>query len=141
MSCGKAAIYVANTNAQTVAAGGNISFGSIVRRFGNDSCCNPIINSVNGAVVLNECGYYAVTVRVTDAPTDAGAVTVTLNQDGNPVQGAVATNTAAAASAATSVTISAIVRVIGCASSTLTAVLTAGAGSVTNATIDVVKIK
>ncbi len=135
----KAAIYTANTAAQTVAAGGTLALGSIVRRFGND-CCGPIANLVNNGITLGECGYYDVTVNVTDAPTAEGAVTVTLYQDGNPVPGAVATNTAAAASDATSVTVNAIVRVMSCSTSTLTAVLTAGAGSVTNVGVAVVKL-
>lgn len=136
----KAAIYTANTNAQTVAAGGTLALGTIVRRFGNDRCCNPIVNLVNNGITLNECGYYEVTVDVTDAPTAEGAVTVTLYQDGNPITGAVATNTAAAASDPTSVTVNAIVRVMSCAASTITAVLTAGAGSVTNVSAAVVKL-
>ena len=136
----KAALYTANTNSQTVAAGGMLALGSVVRRFGNDRCCNPVINLVNNGITLNDPGYYTVSVDVTDLPTAEGPVTVTLYQDGNPVVGAVATNTAGAASAATSIALSAIVRVIGCATSTLTAVLTAGAGSVRNVAVSVVKL-
>ena len=136
----KAALYAANTTAQTVASGGTLALGSIVRRFGNDRCCNPVINLVNNGVTLGECGYYLVTLDVTDEPTAEGAVTVTLYQDGSPVTGAVASNTAAAASDATGVSLSAIVRVVGCATSTLTAVLTAGAGSVTDVAMAVIKL-
>lgn len=139
MSC-KAAIYVANTTAQTLAAGASIALGSIVRRFGNTNCCNPTINLSGSVITLNECGYYKVNARVTDAPTAAGTVTVTLLQDGVAIPGATASNTAAAAANPTSVTAGAIVRVVGCASSTITAVLTAGAGSVTNVSVDVEKI-
>lgn len=138
MSC-KAAIYVANTAAQTLAAGATIALGTIVRRFGN-ACCAPIINSTGSGITLNECGYYKVSVRVTDAPTAAGTVTVTLLQDGAAIPGAVASNTAAAATNPTSVTAGAIVRVVGCSTSTITAVLTAGAGSVTNVSVDVEKL-
>ena len=139
MSC-KAAIYVANTTAQTLAAGATIAPGTIIRRFGNDRCCNPTINLSGAGITLNECGYYKVNVRVTDEPTEAGTVTVTLIQDGVVIPGAVASNTAAAATNPTSVTAGAIVRVIGCATSTITAVLTAGAGSVTNVSVDVEKL-
>ena len=52
----------------------------------------------------------------------------------------VATNTAGVASAATSVCVPADVKVSGCAPSTLTAVLVAGAGSVTNVGVGVVKL-
>lgn len=139
MSC-KAALYAANTTAQTLAAGATIALGSIIRRFGNDRCCNPTINLSGSGITLNEFGYYKVNARVTDAPTAAGTVTITLLQDGVPIPGAVASNTAVAASNPTSVTAGAIVRVAGCASSTITAVLTAGAGSVTNVSVDVEKL-
>ncbi len=134
----KAAIYTVNASAQTVAAGGVLALGSIVRRFGNNRCCAPIINLSGNGIVLSECGYYKVDVNVTDAPTDAGAVTVQLYQDGVAVPGAVATNTAAAANA-TSVEVPAVVRV-GCTNSTLTAVLVDGAGSVSNVAVTVVKL-
>lgn len=139
MSC-KSAIYTANTTAQTLAAGATIALGSIIRRFGNDRCCNPTINLSGAGITLNECGYYKINARVTDAPTADGIVTVTLLQDGVAIPGAVASNTAAAASNPTSVTAGAIVRVVGCATSTITAVLTSGAGSVTNVSVDVEKL-
>lgn len=140
MSC-KAAIYTANVTSQTLAAGATIALGSIIRRFGNTSrCCNPIINLSGSGITLNECGYYKVTARVTDAPAAAGTVTVTLLQDGVAIPGAVASNTAAADTNPTSVTAGGIVRVVGCASSTITAVLTSGAGSVTNVSVDVEKL-
>lgn len=53
---------------------------------------------------------------------------------------AVNTNTAAVGSDATSVSITALVRVIGCATSTLTVALTAGAGNVTNYAVTAVKV-
>lgn len=139
MSC-KAAIYTANTTAQTLAAGATIALGSIIRRFGNDRCCNPTINLSGAGITLNECGYYKISARVTDEPTAAGTVTVTLLQDGVPIPGAVASNTVAVASNPTSVTAGAIVRVVGCVTSNITAVLTAGAGSVTNVSVDVEKL-
>lgn len=140
MSC-KAAIYVANTTAQTLSAGATIALGTIIRRFGNNTrCCTPTVNLVNNGITLNESGYYKVNVRVTDAPTAAGTVTVTLFQDGSAIPGAVSSNTAAAATNPTSVTAGAIVRVIGCSTSTITAVLTSGAGSVTNVSVDVEKL-
>ena len=137
----KAGIYVANTKTQAVAAGGTIALGATVRRYGNDRCCNPVINLTGNGITLNEPGYYNVDVNVTDEPTAAGAVTVTLYQDGMPVTGAVASNTAAAGSDATAVAIPATVRVLGCNSSILTVVLTAGAGNMTNAAVRVIKVK
>lgn len=137
----KAGIYVVNANTQAVAAGGTIALGTTVRRYGNDRCCNPVVNLTGNGIALNEPGYYSVDVNVTGEPTAAGAVTVTLFQDGVAVSGAVASNTAAAGSDATAVAIPATVRVLGCNSSILTVVLTAGAGNVTNAAVRVTKVK
>ena len=135
----KAWIYTTNNNSQTVAAGASLNLGSISRRAGNNRCCNPIINLVNNGIILNECGYYKVNLDVTDAPTAEGAVTVTLYQDGNSI--ASATNTALAASAATSVSLSSpIVKVYGCNNSTLTVVLTAGAGTISSVNMSVIKL-
>lgn len=136
----KAGIYAVNTNTQAVAAGGLLGLTTIVRRYGNDNFCNPVVNLANNNVTLGAPGYYLVTVDVTDEPTAAGAVTATLYQDGAAVPGAVATNTAAAGSDATSVSITALVRVIGCATSTLTVALTAGEGNVTNYAVTAVKV-
>lgn len=136
----KAELYMSNTTAQTVAAGGTIGLGVITRRFGNTKCCTPVINAGNGGVVLNAPGYYRVFVNVTVEPTAEGPVTVALYQDGVAYPAAVATNTAGVASAATSVCVPADVKVSGCAPSTLTVVLLDGAGSVTNVGVGVVKL-
>lgn len=135
----KAEIYTANTSTQAVAVNGIITPGTIIRRFGNTRCCNPAINVANNGISLNENGYYRVLVNVTAEPTEEGAVTVALYQDGVAYPGAVATNTAAAASDAVSVCIPADVKVTNC-NSILTVVLTAGAGNVTNVGIAVNKL-
>lgn len=135
----KAGINVANTNSQAVTAGNPIALGTAVHRYG---CKNgqPIINLVNNGIVLNECGYYKITANVTAAPTADGPVTVTLLQDGNPIPGARATNTAAAAGNAVSVTAIGTVKISGCnVKSVITAVLTAGTGNVTNVAVNVYK--
>lgn len=139
MSC-KAAIYTLNNTTQAVAAGGTIALGTIVRRFGNTPrCCNPTINLSGNGIVISEPGYYKVNVDVTDAATAAGAVTVSLLQDGNVVESL--TDTAAAANDAVTISMTApIVRVIGCTTSTLTVVLTAGAGNVSPVGVSVVKL-
>lgn len=134
----KALLYAANPATQAVAAGGTIALGSIVRRCGNGRC-GPIINLAGNGVSLSECGYYKAILNVTVEPTAAGAVTVQLLQDGVAIPGAVATNTAAAGSDAVSVCIPADVRVMNCTTFTLTAVLVAGAGNVTNVGISVSK--
>ena len=132
----KSEIYVANVNTQAVAAGGAINLGTIIRRFGNNACCVPALNLSGGNVVVNQPGYYDVTANVTVEPTAEGPVTVAVYQDGVEVHGAVATNTAGIASAATSVCIPASIRLYcGTASSTISLVLVAGAGNVTNAAL------
>ena len=135
MSC-KSAIYTANTGAQAVAVGGTISLGSIIRRFG----CGVNLNG-NGIVIDRE-GYYDVAASVTVAATAAGAVTVTLLRDGVAVPGATATGTAAAAGDSVNLSIDALVRQAGCCAggSTLTLVLTAGAGTVNNVALKVIKL-
>ena len=54
MSC-KSAIFTANTTAQTVAVGGTLSLGSIIRRYGCDLNLNGNSITVNGC---NDAGYY-----------------------------------------------------------------------------------
>ena len=138
MSC-KALLYTTNTTTQTVAAGGVIAPGTIQRRVGNTRCCTPVITLNGNNIVLTEPGYYSVQVDVTDAVIEAGAVTVSLVQDGNVIESV--TGTAAAAGDAVNITLSApIVRVFNCTASNLSIVLTAGAGNVTSVGISVIKL-
>lgn len=138
MSC-KALLYATNTTTQAVAAGGVIAPGTIQRRAGNTRCCVPIINLNGNNIVLSEPGYYKVQVDVTDEATAAGAVTVSLVQDGNVIESI--TGTAAAAGDAVNITLAApVVRVFNCTASNLTVVLTAGAGNVTAVDVSVVKL-
>lgn len=135
MSC-KSAIYTANTGAQAVAVGGVIALGSIIRRFG----CGVNLNG-NGIVIDRE-GYYDVDASITVAPTAAGTVTVTLLRDGVAVPGATASNSTSVAGNPVNLDITALVRQAGCCAggSTLTLVLTAGAGTVTNVALKVIKL-
>lgn len=89
MSC-NSAIYAANTNA-TVAANGNIPFGSVIRRFG----CNCQLEG--GAITCCGRGYYEIDCSITMTPVGAGAVGVQLYADGVAVPGATASVTGAAA--------------------------------------------
>lgn len=124
MSC-KSAIYTVNSGTQAVAEGGTISLGSIIRRFG----CSLNLNG-NG-IIVDECGYYDVDASITAAPTAAGVVTVTMLKDGVAVPGATASETAAAAGDFVNLSFPPLVREC-CTGSTLTFVLTAGAGNITN---------
>ena len=134
MSC-KSALYTANTGAQTVAVGGTINLGSIVRRFGK--CV-----TLNGTgITIMEPGYYDVDVSVTAAPTAAGTVIVTMYKDGVAVPGATASATAAAAGDPVNLSISALIRhCCACSGTTLTLVLTGAAASVTNVAATVERI-
>ena len=131
----KSAIYVANTGAQTVAVGGTIGLGNIVRRFG----CGVDLNG-NG-ITIDEAGYYDVNVSVTAAPTVAGAATVTMFNNGIAVPGATATTTAAAAGDDVNVSFESIVRVF-CNGNTavLSLVLTGGEAAISNVAVVVSKM-
>lgn len=131
----KSALFVANTGAQTVAVGGTINLGAIIRRFG--SCL-----SLNGnGVTISDVGYYDVSASVTAAPTAAGTVTVTLYRDGVAVPGATASATAAAAGNPVNLSIAALVRqCCNCSGTTLTLVLTGAAASVTNVALVAQKV-
>ena len=134
MSC-KAAIYVANTGAQAVEVGGTINLGAIIRRFG----CGLNLNG-NGITVDN-VGYHDISAAVTVAATAAGPVTVSILRDGVVIPGATATGTAAAAGDFVTLPLIPLDR-IKCNDSghTLTLVLTAGAGTVTNVAFKVIKV-
>ena len=134
MSC-KSALYTANTGAQTVAVGGTINLGSIVRRFGK--CV-----TLNGTgITIMEQGYYDADVSVTAAPTAAGTVIVTLYKDGVAVPGATASATATAAENPVNLSLSALIRhCCACSGTTLTLVLTGSVASVTNIAVTVERI-
>lgn len=131
MSC-KSCVYGANTAAQTLVDGNTINFGSIVRRFGN----NTNLSGGNG-VVIGE-GYYDIDTNITFTAA-AGTVTIALYKDGVPIPGATATRTTAATSSYT-ITIPALVRQKCCCEATITAVLTGADTTVTNAAIVIEKV-
>ena len=130
----RSALYAVNTRSQTVANGGTINFGDIVRKFG----CN--ISLLNGAVITQGRGYYDIDTNIVFTATDAGTAVLTLYKDGVAIPGAVAQLTTAAASTY-SVSIPAMVREFAdCKEAVITAVLTGVAGTVLNAAIKVEKV-
>lgn len=134
MSC-KSAIFVSNTGAQTVALGGTIDLGSIIRRFG---CA---VNLNGNGITLGASGYYKTDVSVTAAPTAAGVVTVSLYLDGVAVPGATASATAAAAGDSVVLAFPALVRLVGQnTGGALTLVLSGEASTVENVAVVVEKI-
>lgn len=133
----KSALYVANTSNQTVQVDGVINPGTIVRRYG------PNIGLAGNAIQIVGAGYYDIDASITVAPTAEGEVTVTAYKDGVIIQGATATETAAAAGDNVNLSISAIVREFcSCCDglSNLTFVLTGTESTVTNIAITVEKL-
>lgn len=137
MSC-KAAIYTVNSGAQAVAVGGTINLGSIVRRFGRE-CCDPAINLNGSSITLNESGYYDIDVAITALPTAAGPVTITVLQDGVAVPGSTNTSQGTAGNPVNVVSLP-LVRVRCGSASSISVVLTNGAGTVANISVKVIKI-
>lgn len=135
----KAGIYTVNPGAQSVAVGGTINLGTVVRRFGR-SCCEPTIDLNGSSITMNEAGYYDVDVAVTALPTAAGPVTITVLQDGAAVSGSTNTATASAANAPVNVVSLPLVRVRCDTASSLSVVLTNGAGTVANISVKVIKV-
>lgn len=131
----RALIQVANQSTQTVAENSIISLGSVQRRFG----CNLRLSG-NG-IEAEGAGYYAVDCAITAAPTEAGAVTVALYENGAQIPGAVATGTAAAAGDAVALYICATFRQGCCcdAADNITVVLQSGAGTVENISLRITK--
>lgn len=131
-------LYSANTTAQTLAIGGTINMGNVIRRFGCVKRTSTPFATVNGTnTILSSCGkcpkYFDVNASITAIPTDAGTVTVTAFQDGVAIPGATASATVAAAATSVTLPITFGVRLnSGVTSSNITYVLTGAASSVTN---------
>lgn len=126
MSC-KSAIYVANTSPVTInltaqQPKATLPLGTTVRRFGRANCENILELSGNG-ILARDSGYYDVDASAVLTPAAAGIYTVTLYQDGQPVQGASQSITATAG-ATIVLNIPAIVRTrCDCGASALTLVV------------------
>jgi len=133
----KSAIYVANTSNQDVQVDGIIIPGTIVRRYG------PNVGLAGNAIQISGAGYYELNASITLAPTAEGEVSVSIYKDGVPLQGAIATETAAAAGDSVNLSIMAILREFcSCCDglSNLTFVLTGVDSTVTNIAITVEKL-
>lgn len=124
-------IYAVNTGTQTVASGGAISFPQIVRSCGNN------VRLSGGNVTVQGSGLYGIDTNFTFTAA-AGTASIALYKDGIPIPGAAAAVTAAA-NTIYSISIPAVIRQSCCVESTITAVATGTALSVTNAAIKVAK--
>ena len=123
----RAILYGVNTDAQAVALNGIISFGNLVRRLGNS------LHLANGALITVGTGYTKVDANFT-ITAGAGTTTITLYKDGVPITGATASVTTTANQIVT-LTIPTVVLDYKCCGSTITAVLSGAAGTITNAAI------
>ena len=133
----KSALYAVNTSNQEIAVDGIIAPGTIERKFG------PNISLTGNAIQIAGAGYYEINTSITIVPTTEGEVTVTVYKDGVILQGATATETAAAAGDSVNLSISAIVREFcSCCDglSNLTFVLTGVTSTITNMAITVEKL-
>ena len=102
----KALMYTELNAATALTENSVIPLGNIVRRFG---CA---INQNGNSILLKEQGYYKITVLTEFEPTAATAFIMSLQENGNIIQGIEVTPTAAGAETETVLT--AIVRVFGC---------------------------
>lgn len=87
-------IGVKNTSTQAVLTDGIINIGSVYRRYCKKSACGvPAFSRTANDISLQHSGIYHLTATfVVSAPT-AGTVTVQLNVNGTPVDGAFASET------------------------------------------------
>lgn len=144
MSC--AYLFAANPSAQALTSGAQVNFGSAAHGFdprGWNPCPSHLI-ALNGTTInLNQCGYYDVEISGVVTDSEAGDVTITLYQDGQPVSGATSSEAIAAAADPASVAISAGIVVPHCSKSALTLVVTTTAGTptVNNIAVTVTKVK
>ena len=132
MSC-KSALYMANTQTQVLAVDSVISFGTIIRRFGQN------INGSATNVEITGQGYYDVDANFSILGTGTGTATITLYKDGVAIPGASALITTAD-TVRNQVSIPCIIREKCCCASTITAVLSGTGTTITNAAIVVEKV-
>ena len=131
----RALLQTVNPSVQAIEVNGIISPGTVVRRYG----CN-IQLSGNGQEISGE-GYYKLLGTVTVEPTTIGNVSVSLLENGVQIPGAISSGYAAAADAPVTLPIVCTVRKQCCGSgvSSITCVLTEGAGNVTNYSMQITK--
>lgn len=117
-----ASIYVITPTTASVTAGGALPLTTVARRQ-----CGCVTQIGSDSVLLARAGYYKVTATETFTAPAVGVATLRLTQDGNPVQGAVAsTSIETANTQVASLAISAIVRVGCCAGSSVLQLLNDG---------------
>ena len=133
MSC-NSILFTAMTSPTTVAAGGDIPLGIVVRRYG----CGATLRG--NAISLNGEGYYDADVSVTVIPAVAGTITATLLQDGVAIPGATASATVAATDTSVTLSFPAAVRLLRYSPMATLRLTLSATGSVANAAVTVRKL-
>lgn len=132
----KSLIQTANQSTQTVAVGGSVSLGTVIRRFG----CNCRLNG--NAIEVDGPGYYTISGTVTLQPTAVGSTSVSVYVDGVPVVGSTVTGSVSAVGDSVTLPVSTTIRQ-GCncdGASQVSLVLTEGASTVVGASLRVEKV-
>lgn len=125
----KSIVYAVNSATQTVAEGGSVNWGNVVRRYG----CN--CNVANNNAVINGTGYYRIDVNLTLVGTAAGNAIVSLYKNNVAIPGAIATMPTTVGSI-NSITIPCVVRDTCCCSEDIITAIISGEGAdVSNAAI------
>ena len=87
-------IGLQDTATQTVLSGGLIQVGDVYRRYcRKNRCGNRVYDNTSTGVTLNWSGIYKVTATLVGSGAAAGDVTVQLFANGQPILGAVSTQT------------------------------------------------
>ena len=131
----KSLIQTVNQSTQSASVNGIIDLGSVIRRFG----CNLRLNG--NAIEVDGAGYYTIDANVTIAPTAAGNVQVAIFKNGVQLTGATATGAVSTAGNPITLPIQTTIRE-GCncdGGTSLTLVLLAGAGTISNVAVRVEK--
>ena len=127
----KTLIYAVNTATQSIADGGTINFGNVIRKYG---CL-----SISGGNVSTNCdGYYDIDVNLTVSGTAAGTANVQVYSNGTALPGAIATVPTTATSV-TSVCIPTVIRQKCCVPCNITVIVSGTSVNITNSSIRVVK--
>lgn len=132
MSC-RSTLYMANTQTQVLAANSVISFGTIIRRYGQN------ITGTDSTVEVTGQGYFDVDANFSILGTGTGTAIITLYKDGVAIPGATATITTAD-TVRNQVSIPCLIREKCCCASSITAVLSGTGATITNAAIVVEKV-
>ena len=126
MSCASG-IYTVYTGSTAVPTGGYLPAGTTVRRYGKN------LAQAGDGILLDGPGYYLINanVVVTGTGATAGTVTLTLTEDGTPIQGGLSSVTIAPDSIDT-ITVHAIVRKKCCDTPTTIQIKNTGANVTIN---------